>query len=396
MRLSLRDQKENLVYIALWLVMFAVPVLSSYIRATTGEQIPVHWMEIFHVWKIYSIFLGIFLLHNFVLAPLLVYKERKRQYLATTGCLIAVFMLFNCYSSHRRHEGRPHFSPRIEVNDNRPLPKPMEPSQQGDNRRPPFHKPGAHKPDKMPPGPPLLLNQGGIVTSLFLILLLGMNIGVKLYFKSDRDHKQMLALERKNIESQLEYLKYQVNPHFFMNTLNNIHALVDIDPEKAKTSIVDLSKLMRYVLYEGNHSMVPLGRDVEFLRNFLKLMQLRYTDHVSISVSIPDELPDSLVAPMLLITFVENAFKHGVSYQQQSFVNIKLQTEDQRLLFSCRNSKKQTEHASTQLANEQISEGGMGLENVKKRLDLLYGKNYTLEIKDNTETYNVELNIPLT
>ena len=142
--------------------------------------------------------------------------------------------------------------------------------------------------------------------------------------------------------------------------------------------------------------MVPLERDVEFLRNFLKLMQLRYTDNVSISVSIPDELPDSLVAPMLLITFVENAFKHGVSYQQQSFVNIKLQTEDQRLHFSCRNSKKQTEHASTQLASEQISEGGMGLANVKKRLDLLYGKNYTLEIKDDTETYNVELNIPLT
>ena len=391
MKIRLHELKENLVYLGLWLTLFLAPVVTMFFRASSNTEMDFDWSEVFHVWKIYAIFLGIFLLHNFVLAPLLVYKERKRLYLATTGCLIAVFMLFNCYSSHRRHEGRPHFSPRMEVNDNRPLPKPMEPSQQGDNRRPPFPKP-----DKMPPGPPLLLNQGGIVTSLFLILLLGMNIGVKLYFKSDRDHKQMLALERKNIESQLEYLKYQVNPHFFMNTLNNIHALVDIDPEKAKTSIVDLSKLMRYVLYEGNHSMVPLGRDVDFLRNFLKLMQLRYTDNVSISVSIPDELPDSLVAPMLLITFVENAFKHGVSYQQQSFVNIKLQTEDQRLHFSCRNSKKQTEHASTQLANEQISEGGMGLANVKKRLDLLYGKNYTLEIKDNTETYNVELNIPLT
>ena len=181
-----------------------------------------------------------------------------------------------------------------------------------------------------------------------------------------------------------------------MNTLNNIHALVDIDPEKAKTSIVDLSKLMRYVLYEGNHPMVPLGRDVDFLRNYLKLMQLRYTDHVSISVSIPDELPDSLIAPMLLITFVENAFKHGVSYQQQSFVSIKLQAEDQRLLFSCRNSKKQADQTSTQPASKRISECGVGLANVKKRLDLLYGRNYTLDIKDEAETYNVELNIPLT
>ena len=396
MRLSLRNQKENIFYLILWLVLFAAPVLTSYIRSTTGEEIPVHWPEIFHVWKIFAVFLIIFLVHNFVLAPLLVYKERKRLYLATTGCLVAVFVLFNCYSSHRKEGGRPDLGPRMEVNDKMPPPMAEEPNLQGDNERPPFQKPRGPKPDEMPPGPPLLLTQGGIVNSLFLILLLGMNIGVKLYFKSDRDRKQMLVLERENIESQLEYLKYQINPHFFMNTLNNIHALVDIDPEKAKTSIVDLSKLMRYVLYEGNHPMVPLGRDVDFLRNYLKLMQLRYTDHVSISISIPDELPDSLIAPMLLITFVENAFKHGVSYQQQSFVSIKLQAEDQRLLFSCRNSKKQTDQASTQTASKRISEGGVGLANVKKRLDLLYGRNYTLDIKDEAETYNVELNIPLT
>jgi hypothetical protein len=396
MRLSLRNQKENIFYLILWLVLFAAPVLTSYIRSTTGKEIPVHWPEIFHAWKIFAVFLIIFLVHNFVLAPLLVYKERKRLYLATTGCLVAVFVLFNCYSSHRKEGGRPDLGPRMEVNDKMPPPIAEEPNLQGDNERPPFQKPRGPKPDEMPPGPPLLLTQGGIVNSLFLILLLGMNIGVKLYFKSDRDRKQMLVLERENIESQLEYLKYQINPHFFMNTLNNIHALVDIDPEKAKTSIVDLSKLMRYVLYEGNHPMVPLGRDVDFLRNYLKLMQLRYTDHVSISVSIPDELPDSLIAPMLLITFVENAFKHGVSYQQQSFVSIKLQAEDQRLLFSCRNSKKQADQTSAQQASKRISEGGVGLANVKKRLDLLYGRNYTLDIKDEAETYNVELNIPLT
>ena len=272
MRLSLRNQKENIFYLILWLVLFAAPVLTSYIRSTTGEEIPVHWPEIFHVWKIFAVFLIIFLIHNFVLAPLLVYKERKRLYLATTGCLVAVFVLFNCYSSHRKEGGRPGLGPRMEVNDKMPPPMAEEPNLQGDNERPPFQKPRGPKPDEMPPGLPLLLTQGGIVNSLFLILLLGMNIGVKLYFKSDRDRKQMLVLERENIESQLEYLKYQINPHFFMNTLNNIHALVDIDPEKAKTSIVDLSKLMRYVLYEGNHPMVPLGRDVDFLRNYLKLL----------------------------------------------------------------------------------------------------------------------------
>ncbi len=117
MRLSLRNQKENIFYLILWLVLFAAPVLTSYIRSTTGEEIPVHWPEIFHVWKIFAVFLIIFLIHNFVLAPLLVYKERKRLYLATTGCLVAVFVLFNCYSNHHKEGGRPDLGPRMEVND---------------------------------------------------------------------------------------------------------------------------------------------------------------------------------------------------------------------------------------------------------------------------------------
>ena len=121
----------------------------------------------------------------------------------------------------------------------------------------------------------------------------------------------MRLLEKENLNQQLEYLKYQINPHFFMNTLNNIHALVDIDPEKAKTTIVELSKMMRYLLYEGNNSLIPLHREVEFLRNYITLMKLRYTDKVKIDTDIPVSLPDRRLPPLLLITFVENAFKHG-------------------------------------------------------------------------------------
>ena len=386
MRLSLRNQKENIFYLILWLVLFAAPVLTSYIRSTTGEEIPVHWPEIFHVWKIFAVFLIIFLIHNFVLAPLLVYKERKRLYLATTGCLVAVFVLFNCYSSHRKEGGRPAFGPRMEVNDKMPPPMAEEPNLQGDNERPPFQKPRGPKPGEMPPGLPLLLTQGGIVNSLFLILLLGMNIGVKLYFKSDCDRKQMLVLERENIESQLEYLKYQINPHFFMNTLNNIHALVDIDPEKAKDTILELSKMMRFVLYEGNKHGVPLNREFDFIRNYITLMRLRYTDKVKITVELPTETPDKLVPPLMLITFIENAFKHGISYQHESFIEVKVEIEQEQLRFRCRNSKADK-------SNQE--KGGVGLANVKQRLHLLYDNNFTLHIQDEPDIYNVELTIPL-
>ena len=157
--------------------------------------------------------------------------------------------------------------------------------------------------------------------------MLGMNLGVKFYFKSSHDAKQLMALEKENLEQQLEYLKYQINPHFFMNTLNNIHALVDIDPEKAKGTILELSKMMRFILYEGDKKGVPLNREFEFIRNYVTLMRLRYTDKVDVQMNLPTEAPDYELPPLMLITFIENAFKHGISYQHDSFVHVKATIE---------------------------------------------------------------------
>ena len=175
-----------------------------------------------------------------------------------------------------------------------------------------------------------------------------------------------------------------------MNTLNNIHALVDIDPEKAKDTILLLSKIMRYVLYEADRKMVPIGREVEFVKSYIQLMKIRYTDKVRINTEVPDTYSDSKNPPLVLVTFVENAFKHGVSYQQDSFIDIRLEIDDGRMKFVCKNSKKA-------LAGDQKTEekGGVGLANVKQRLDLLYNKTYTLDIQDNPETYEVLLLLPL-
>jgi LytS/YehU family sensor histidine kinase len=217
--------------------------------------------------------------------------------------------------------------------------------------------------------------------------MFGMNIGIKLFFKNRNDQKKLEALQKKNLEQQLEYLKYQINPHFFMNTLNNIHALVDIDPEKAKDTILELSKMMRFILYEGDKSGVPLTREFDFIRHYVTLMQLRYTDKVDIRTDLPDEAPDKTVPPLMLISFIENAFKHGISYQHQSFVHIKVEVIDDHLHFTCRNSK-------AEIPNQE--KGGVGLTNVKQRLHLLYDNNYTLKIQNQPDSYNVELTIPLT
>ena len=173
-----------------------------------------------------------------------------------------------------------------------------------------------------------------------------------------------------------------------MNTLNNIHALVDINPERAKSTIVELSKMMRYILYEGNNKLVALPREVQFLQNYMQLMRLRYTDRVRINVNIPDTLPELMMPPLMLIIFVENAFKHGISYRIDSFVEVTINISNDRLLFSCRNSRPPQ-------SEEEKKDGGMGLVNVRKRLDLRFPENYKLDIKEGKDIYEVELDIPL-
>ena len=236
------------------------------------------------------------------------------------------------------------------------------------------------------PPPFFFIGEHEIMAIVVLLLMFGANLGIKNYIRSRDDRKRLVELEKQNLEQQLEYLRYQINPHFFMNTLNNIHALVDFDPAKAQDTIVELSKMMRFVLYEGNKQSVPLSRELDFIRHYVTLMQLRYTDKVKITLDLPQETPDRQIPPLVLVTFIENAFKQGVSYQRESFIEVKVTVEDETIHFCCRNSK--ADHP-----NEE--NGGVGLANVRKRLDLIYGERYRLSIKDKSDAYHVELYLPL-
>lgn len=237
---------------------------------------------------------------------------------------------------------------------------------------------------------------GGPSTVAFniMLLLLGLNVGAKYYFKSLDDRKRMKDLERDNLNQQLQYLKYQINPHFFMNTLNNIHALVDIDPEEAKHTIEVLSKLMRYVLYDADKPMAPLQKELDFLGHYINLMRIRYTDNVRIAVSLPASVPDILVPSLLFATFVENAFKHGVSYQKDSFIEVSVRVDEmtRELDFFCNNSKK-TDAKEKQVKSSN-KKGGVGLQNAIKRLKLIYGNEYELKIDANAEEYRLLLRLP--
>ena len=366
-------RQENLIYLAVWGLLFAAPMLSLYIRTLNDANLLFDWTEVFVVWRKFAVFLLLFLVHNFLLAPLLVHGHKRIAYFALVTAVLATFTVYQC--TNRPKEGA--------HRDHRP---PME--QMGRPTPPPFdrHDPhGRHRPNMPPP----IMGEHDILAIVMLILMFGANLGIKGYFRNRDDRKRLAALEKQSLEQQLEYLRYQINPHFFMNTLNNIHALVDIDPTKAQETILELSKMMRFLLYEGDKNGVPLSREFEFLRTYISLMQLRYTDKVRISLDLPAEVPDKTIPPLMLISFVENAFKHGISYQRASFIEVKAEVKAERLYFSCRNSKAEK--------NDEGSgkKGGVGLANVRKRLNLLYDNDYTLNILDATDIYTVELNIPL-
>lgn len=219
-----------------------------------------------------------------------------------------------------------------------------------------------------------------IVADVLLILMFCAYMGIKSSIRR-RDARKRVA----GLELQLEHLRLQTNPHFFMNTLNDLQAYIDTDPEKAKDIIKVLSQIIHYVFDEGNKQFVPLYNELDLIRHYVRLMQLRYADKVRITLDLP-LVPNREIPPLILITFIENAFEYGVGEGQESFVEIKASVEADTLKFICRNSK------TDQPLEERVC---TNVQNVRKRLNLLYDLRYSLCTEEDPHTYSTEFIITL-
>ena len=217
-------------------------------------------------------------------------------------------------------------------------------------------------------------------------MMIGANNSItKLYRNMQRD-EDAERLQRQNIQAEMYYLKHQINPHFLMNTLNNIHAMIDIDTEAAKQIVLQLSDMMRYVVYETGGNVIALREDLRFIKNYIELMRIRYTDNVKVTYNYPQQLKGRVdVPPLIFIVFIENAFKHGVSYNSDSYINVDIAVDGESVVGRFENSVNENSHKQRP---------GIGLENVRKRLDLIYGSNYLLSIEENEKKYSVTLKIP--
>lgn len=210
--------------------------------------------------------------------------------------------------------------------------------------------------------------------------------------------QQQIAYERKTknlltqkLETELQFLKHQLQPHFLFNTLNNLYGLILTKSDKAGDMVVKLSEIMSYMLYESNETLVPIEDELANLENYIALEKIRYGDELQIDYKVMGETKDEKIPPLVLISFVENAFKHGPSSNlETSWIRISAEVSAQRFLFVVENSIP-TAGPERESNGSQIN-SGIGLNNVRKRLDLIYGSDYGLQITQG-ETYRIELNI---
>ena len=209
---------------------------------------------------------------------------------------------------------------------------------------------------------------------------------MKLYNKKFQIEREKTALEIQNIQIEKDFLKAQLNPHFLFNTLNNLYGLTVRKDNLAPELILNLSDIMSYTLYESNTEIVRLEKELDFIKNYIALEKMRYADDANIQVTIEGQTAGLFVAPLLTFTFIENAFKYGLK-SKNAFVKLDIKMENNTFWFSLENDSEATENDS--------DFGGIGVENARKRLELLYPDQYKLEIKRMENSFKVDLKIVL-
>ena len=223
-----------------------------------------------------------------------------------------------------------------------------------------------------------------ISAGFFQLVFIFLAIGARSIIRSNDIQFQLQEEKRKTAEAELTRLKHQLNPHFLFNTLNNISSLTQIDPDKAQESIGQLSDTLRYALYDTDVEKVPLSGEVSFMANYVHLMQLRCNEMTDVSTSWQVPSGDVKIAPLLFISPIENAFKHGVNARMKSFVHIGLHPEGKDLVFTCENSLFEK-------TGEDHIGSGIGVENLKRRLELIYPDAYSYEHDEKDGAYSVRI-----
>jgi len=375
------------LHLLAWIILFGLPLYFNK-RWQVGSDF---------IW-LYYINIGIagiiFYINYLLLLPKLFFSNRRYLYfIAALFTLLAFYfvsdksneLVFRFISSRQNTE-------EISRPDTRELRRPdseeMIRPDSVERRRPPVDRGRTGPPGRSRfNGPPPFRQMHAFNYTFTSLFMLFFSMGLRILERQSRIEKLQKEMEKEKLNSELALLKNQVSPHFFFNTLNNIYALIGINADDSQKAVLKLSKLMRYLLYESEKGDTKLSHEIDFMYNYIDLMKLRMNEKIDLSVSLPENYSDIVFPPLIFIPFIENAFKHGVSYRKKSFIRIEMTIDDNDIMFHCSNSVVKNGD------EKEEKEPGIGLENVTKRLKLLFPGRHELKIDQSEIEYKVFLKI---
>ena len=346
-----KNLRSILIHVIAWIII--ISFISFFISNNLTDNN--YLKKYILVWIVH---LSIFYLNYFLLIPNMVIKERRALFL-----FLILAMLFSGYYTNNYIKQDSTDPPR---NEHRP--------------RPPRNDRGENRPPPPPPRPKPKPKDNGRVdhgTVYGILVFFSLSTGMWFINRWQSNEKEKLSFE-------LAYLKQQINPHFLFNSLNSIYALANRQSPKTTELILDLADLLRYMLYDANKESIELNKEIEYLKNFIELEKLRITDKTEIKFDYGEVENAYLIEPMLLFPIVENALKYGANNFDESFIHITLKQDNQSLYFNCKNKI-----VNPKRRNKEDS--GIGLENVKRRLNLLYPGNHSLKVNEQERIFEVEL-----
>lgn len=367
-----QKRSENIIYCLICAIVLVLPVFTL----KGGDEFS--WNRVILEWIRVLPFLLIFIINNSILVPKLLFQKKIIWYFTSISALVILFSAIN----HLPNILHDFLFSRPILND-----MPIHPGRhmKPENMMGSFHKPPNDRKPLFEGYKPFsyIIFENMIIS----ILVIGFNNAIKLGIQRHMEELQHEEKEKIHLKTELSFLRQQISPHFFMNTLNNIHALIEIDQVQAQKSVIKLSKLMRYLLNESQQGTVTIKEEFEFMTSYIDLMRIRYSDKVKIDVNLDIQEDHRKIPPLLFISLVENAFKYGISYSKESYISIYAKQNQEHLSFEIKNS------ISTKSKTEKGT--GVGLVNLRKQLDILFDGEQSFNIIECENEYQVKLIIPL-
>lgn len=370
--MTLRKPHIIAIHVLCWLLFFSIPVLFLFTQSFEQNLVfSKPWVLL-----LLLVFPAVFYLHTYFLLPRLFFKRKYILYTLGIALLAAAVLWLKPYDNLVRKNAQTNLPPQ----GARPGPPP-----DGGNMPPAaFPPPGFDGRN----GPPGAGNPGpsiDVISLALTLLVLAISVAYVIIGRWSAAVKRAAAAESYRTTAELASLKAQINPHFLFNTLNNIYSLALTKDDNAAPCIMMLSNIMRYVTDEATQEMVPLQNEADCIRDFIELNKLRLGSRMKFNYSIGGEPEGKMIAPLLLITFVENVFKYGISNHETSEINIYLVAEKKKITFFCQN-KLLPQAAPTYST-------GVGIANARKRLEYLYPEKHDLEITQDDGYYTVQLSV---